>query len=634
MSNLFKTQKIEEIKFMKSNEEELNTLEFNNEEISKYINDDKLLSYDELMELSNKASTYKTDRMNIFKKQIGNNLVVVNENIYLYCNQLRIYLKSTMPPSEFLLSYLLILKEKSHKKLKYNEKKLLPINKVNDFENPKDINLLINYMKKENNYFSDPKLDEIHFMNGYINLKSGCIYERTQKDKMTYCVMREYKTPSEKGLLTMIKFINKIYPQENDRDNILSMYGDAMTGRSPEKQYSLFLLGLGGSGKSIILNLLKICFQDYVFQLKEDTLSIYNNKQDRILNMFIYKKYVRIAFINELVGKINDSVFKQLAEGKIQTTTLFQEGMNDVILNSLMVFMSNEFPNIKMDSGVSRRLRGLQHKSKFVENKNDVNEKENIYLRDEKFLKTFSEDEDLINALVYIILGYSKEIYENVKYPISENMIETKETIEDSNSVINKFIELYIIDTKKEKDKIRSEDLYSFFKLKYPKSLLTENQLKTGLNEKGIKYNRNLSFKIGQKTIRGGYNCIKLNDDTNLYEDENSLDEGINYEFGKDNEKDKIINKQLQEIEELKIKLKILEEKILEEKIKPIVEEKKPIVEEEKPKIEKPKKETKTKKKAEEEKPKKETKSKKDNNDGFTIGVNEQVFNFNDLCNF
>lgn len=62
-----------------------------------------------------------------------------------------------------------------------------------------------------------------------------------------------------------------------------------MTGNAPKKQYSLFLLGKGGAGKSLILNMLKICFQDYIFQLEEDTLSINNTKQDRILNMFMYK---------------------------------------------------------------------------------------------------------------------------------------------------------------------------------------------------------------------------------------------------------------------------------------------------------------------------------------------------------
>jgi hypothetical protein len=568
MSSLFKTQEIKKIEIVKQCEkvEEQNNVDTNKEEISKYINNNRLLTINELIQLSNKTTTYKTDRMTIYNKHIGDNLVVVRDCIFLYCDKLNIYFKSAIPINNFLILYLLILKEKSHKALTEQQKQLLPLSKINDYETQHDINLLVNFMRKPDNYFDDPKLDQIHFMNGYINLKDSKLYERTKSDKMTYCIMSEFKEPTKKGLNKMINVINQVYPDVNDRNNILSMYADGMTGRVPQKQFSLFLLGLGGAGKSIILNMLKIAFQDYVFQLKEDTLSVYNNKQDRILNMFIYKKFVRIAFINELVGKINDSIFKQLAEGKIQTTTLFQEGMNDIILNALMVFISNDFPNIKIDSGVSRRLRGLYHQSQFTYDKSKVNPKENIYYRDDKLLETFANDEDMKNALIYIIIGYAKEIYDGVKYSPSQNMVETKETIQDANNIVGKFKEIHIIETKNEKDKMRLEELHTFFKSKFPKSLLTETQLRACLEELGIKYNRNLKFKIGQKEVRGGYNGIKLNSDTIIEEDEeeNPLDHGIEYKFGKTktDEKDEIIDRQNKEIEELKAKLKQLEEQL------------------------------------------------------------------------
>ena len=149
-------------------------------------------------------------------------------------------------------------------------------------------------------------------------------------------------------------------------------------------------------------------------------------------------------------------------------------------------------------------------------------------------LDELKNDEDLQNALIYIILSYVKEIKQGKVYKPSQNMVETKLTIEDSNSVVKKFVEMYIIKTESEKDKIRLDDLYSFFKQKYPKSLLTENQLKTSFNEENIKFNKNLRFQVGEKVIRGGYNNIRLNSsacDNYLggnEEDENPLDHGIN----------------------------------------------------------------------------------------------------------
>ena len=42
-------------------------------------------------------------------------------------------------------------------------------------------------------------------------------------------------------------------------------------------------------------------------------------------------------------------------------------------------------PNINVDGGVTRKIRSYEHKSKLVENKDDVNEEENIYLFDTDF---------------------------------------------------------------------------------------------------------------------------------------------------------------------------------------------------------------------------------------------------------
>ena len=51
--------------------------------------------------------------------------------------------------------------------------------------------------------------------------------------------------------------ISKTYPNEDDRNIILTHFGSAITGLSSKDQTNLFLLGRGSSGKSGFLKCIK-----------------------------------------------------------------------------------------------------------------------------------------------------------------------------------------------------------------------------------------------------------------------------------------------------------------------------------------------------------------------------------------
>lgn len=226
MSNLFTMNENIKIKNIKIEEKQETKTEnndeyFNKEEIEGYINE--LLTFEELTILANNQTQYKTDKIKIYKKLINNNIVIFRDVLYLYCDKLNIYLKSKLEPQDFLISYLLILKEKSHKKLSEKRKGIVPLSRISVYENKKDIQLLINYMSKEDHYFDDPKLNQIHFLNGYINFEDGKMYRRTKEDKMTYCIMKNFSVPKMISLKKMRNIINQIYPISEDRDNVMSM---------------------------------------------------------------------------------------------------------------------------------------------------------------------------------------------------------------------------------------------------------------------------------------------------------------------------------------------------------------------------------------------------------------------------
>ena len=175
---------------------------------------------------------------------------------------------------------------------------------------------------------------------------------------------------------------------------MLQTLGIALTGQSTINQSMLFLLGVGESGKSTIMYIMKLAIQNYMLTLGRDTFSKGYSKIDKVMNSFKDKQYLRITFVNELSdSKMNDSLFKDFIDGNIQATVLYKDGSNDFKHNTKCVFASNIFPNIKIDSGTQRRINSFEHKSKFVDNPKDVNESNGICLKD-KLLLTNLENND------------------------------------------------------------------------------------------------------------------------------------------------------------------------------------------------------------------------------------------------
>ena len=106
--------------------------------------------------------------------------------------------------------------------------------------------------------------------------------------------------------------------------------------------------------------------------------------------------FIRISHINEPEDtKIDDSLFKDHCDGKIQTTSLYKDGSNDFQHYSKMVFTSNTFPNIKIDSGSVRRVDSFTHTSKFIKDKKSIDESKFIFYADLDFLKNVEKDEPL-----------------------------------------------------------------------------------------------------------------------------------------------------------------------------------------------------------------------------------------------
>jgi hypothetical protein len=523
---------------------------FINTKTHKKINFEDLLTYT--------TTKFITDKSDIIVKHINKLVSIVNETFYIYSEDIRIHYK--LPPSmitdDFLKVFIITFVESSIKKLSHSEQDKLGKNISLTADVLKTIKTNLRVHDKT---FSDPKLGEIHFRNGYLNLRTMEFKQRKRTDFMTYCIQRDFSISSQKSKETVHAIINQIYTNENDKHCILESFGEGLTGESNKSQYNLFLLGAGQSGKSTIMKMSKISFKEMVFEFKEDTFAIGNQKADRVLNMLMHNPYIRIMWVNELKGKIDDSLFKQVCEGLVNTTTLFKEGQNTVEFNALLVNTMNEFPNIKIDSGVARRIKSLEHQSYFTTDKSAVNPSKRIFEVNRDLEEMFKKSEDLQNAFVEIIAEYAHEFLKGKRYPLSDNFKETKISIVDTNDLVKGFIESHLIKTNEEKDKIHPEELFESFKMINPSSKITKQQLIGSFKDKGIIFNHNVRSNIDSNK-RGCFIYIKFKEIGN--------DNDVKYEFGKSEENNalKDENKALKDenealkkdIEELKKQLELL----------------------------------------------------------------------------
>ena len=81
------------------------------------------------------------------------------------------------------------------------------------------------------------------------------------------------------------------------------------------------------------------------------------------------------------------------------------------------------------------------HISLFTDDKSKIDHSKHIYKKDKNLLSTINDNDTLKNAVVDIILSYTKRWFEKGLNPLPESMKIAKNDIVDSNDTIQDFID-------------------------------------------------------------------------------------------------------------------------------------------------------------------------------------------------
>jgi phage/plasmid-associated DNA primase len=530
-----------------------------------------LLNYNKIEELINNESP--NDRADIICENLKYYCFTNKGELYKFDSIKVIYKKIETTIDEELITVISKYISESIKNLNKEQKELLKLKyaktSVKISENStinKSLSQIKVGLKRDDENIFTPDFYQIHFQNGYLDLKTLVFKKRIMGiNYVNLYIKRDYKASSQFQFDKLYSIINKIYPKKEDLEAILFILGSAMTGKVTKLQKLLFLIGQGSAGKSTIMIITQKAVECYLETLEEDAFSESNKNADKTFSTFYNKQSVRIIWTNEpKEDKMNKSTFKKFCEGEMKGKLLYKNGSHDFKHFGLPIFTSNIMPNINVDSGVKRRFRCYIHTSEFTSDKSKVDEKKHIYLLNRDLIENIIE-EDLLNTWIDILAQYANKWINGEEIPIPKSFKEATEEIIETNDNIQDFIDVKLTITTNgigKADRIGKNEMIEIYKEMYPNRGMNHQILKSSLCERGIDWDKEIRGKDGIKGCY--YNVIRKNENINNNEDDN------NYKFGKspidygiESDDLNIVNLK-NENSELKIKLKDLEAQILQ----------------------------------------------------------------------
>jgi len=274
-----------------------------------------------------------------------------------------------------------------------------------DLKLKKDIKF--NLMPKSKRYFQ--------FKNGAFNLKTGVLEKRTRDMYVTREGILNYDYIDgdySEELEKIKKMMEMIHPDPIMLEAFKMWRGYTLTGETSKQIFFIFLGPTAGNGKSTICEIFRDCFPCYVTEVGNDCVDD-TAKNDKSLSALVNKPY-RLLYIEE--AKVFGLKIKKIVGQKVtKVKPLFMEEI-DLPITFKLEMATNGGIDGKTDEGVKRRGRMMYFKSQFVDDEDDVDEENNIYLKDPDIVSSFGASDRMKIALFQYFAPYAKLFYEGKFY--------------------------------------------------------------------------------------------------------------------------------------------------------------------------------------------------------------------------
>jgi P4 family phage/plasmid primase-like protien len=180
-------------------------------------------------------------------------------------------------------------------------------------------------------------------------------------------------------------FMTKVFPREELRAYMWRKLASCLEGANKEQTYETWI-GVGGNGKSKLVDLMSMALGDYASSLQSTAMTRKRPDSGAANPDIMAIRNKRFIYMAEPDDRepLNTSRMKQFTgEDDVEARGLFEDQTKFKITGKIFM-LCNAFPAINtMDRGTWRRVRAVPFESKFVDpGVDEVKPKEHIYPRD------------------------------------------------------------------------------------------------------------------------------------------------------------------------------------------------------------------------------------------------------------
>lgn len=247
--------------------------------------------------------------------------------------------------------------------------------------------------------------------------------------------------PNEPKQKELADFLAKLFPRADLRAYVIRLMASCLEGMNREQCYYTFI-GVGGNGKSKLVELMRLTFGDYCSSLQATALTRKRPESGAANPDIIAIKNKRFIYLQEPDDKepLNTSRMKQFSgEDIVEARGLFEDQQRFRITGKLFMMCNRLPPITTMDKGTWRRIRVIPFESKFVDSSDPdlAAGRPGFFPRDNDLDKKLREwREPFISLLVHI---YEKEYCVRGLEPVPAIVISESEKYKENFDAFGKF---------------------------------------------------------------------------------------------------------------------------------------------------------------------------------------------------
>ena len=244
--------------------------------------------------------------------------------------------------------------------------------------------------------------------------------------------------------IELADFFSKLFPEEAVRNYTLRLLASCLEGMNREQCFYV-ATGVGGNGKSKLVELMRITFGDYQTSLQTTVLTRKRPESGAANPDIMAAKSRRFICMQEPDDKepINTSRMKQFSgEDMVEARGLFQDQEKFVIMGKLFMMCNKLPPVTSMDRGTWRRIRVIEFVSKFVSPEEPEyieyqQGRPNVFLKDPQLDRKLREwREAFLGLLVHI---YETQYISVGLQPVPESVMRASNKYKESFDMFARF---------------------------------------------------------------------------------------------------------------------------------------------------------------------------------------------------